>query len=311
MYSPNFTVANKTFCLNLHYNSDDSYLFVNGKKFIKFKVKKQSVVEKLSLGDISANFNQADRKSTGLYGYIYDFSADYNAISNDKIHDIHAYLIKKNGIISMFGFIKKYFVVAMTFINFNLSNVNSLECVSMNNQECQIRTEITNLNTNESMFYPYSIKINKCKGSCNKINYPYAKKCIPENIKNTNVKVFNLMSRTNETRHIKCHKICKCRCGLDLSVCNNKQRWNEGKCRCECQESIDKGIRDTGFIWNPSNCECECDKSCDIGEYLGYKNCKCRKKVIDKLIEESSENIDENKMLYNETLDIISSSDNS
>ena len=67
---------------------------------------------------------------------------------------------------------------------------------------------------------------------------------------------------------------------------------------------------DKGFVWNPSNYECECDKSCDIGEYLDYKNCKWRKKIIDKLIEECGENIDENKMLYNETLDIISSCDN-
>ena len=67
---------------------------------------------------------------------------------------------------------------------------------------------------------------------------------------------------------------------------------------------------DKGFIWNPSNCECEYDKSCDIGEYLDYKNCMCRKKIVDKLIEECSENIDENKMFCNETLDIISSSDN-
>ena len=67
----------------------------------------------------------------------------------------------------MFEFIKKCFFTAMTFINFNLSNANSLECVSMNNQECKIRTEIINLNTNEPMFYPYSIKINKCKVSCN------------------------------------------------------------------------------------------------------------------------------------------------
>ena len=55
---------------------------------------------------------------------------------------------------------------------------------------------------------------------------------------------------------------------------------------------------------------CECDKSCDIGEYLGYKNCKCRKKIIDKLNEECSENINGNEMLYNETLHIISSNDN-
>ena len=89
----------------------------------------------------------------------------------------------------MFGFIKKCFFTAMTFFNFNLSNVNFLECVSMNNQERKIITEIINLNTNEPMFYPYSIKINRCKGSYNTINDPYAKICLPDQIKNTNVKV--------------------------------------------------------------------------------------------------------------------------
>ena len=72
----------------------------------------------------------------------------------------------------------------------------------MNNQECKIGPEIINLNTNETLFYPYSIKLKRCKGSCNTINDPYAKICAPDQVKNTNVKVFNLMSRTNETRHI-------------------------------------------------------------------------------------------------------------
>ena len=210
----------------------------------------------------------------------------------------------------MFGFIKKCFFTAMTFFNRSLSSVNSLECVSMNNQECKIRPEIININTNEPLFYPYSIKINRCKGSCNTINDPCAKICVPDEIKNTNVKVFNLMSRINETRHIKWHKTCKYRCRLDASICNNKQRWNNDKCKCECKELIDKGMCDKEFIWNPSNCKCECDKSCDIAEYLDYKNCKCRKKILDKLTEECSENINGNEMLYNETLDIISSSDN-
>ena len=156
----------------------------------------------------------------------------------------------------MFRFIKKCFFTAVTFINFKLSTVNSLEYVSMNNQEYKIRTEIINLNTNGPMFY----------------------RKIPDRIKDTLVKVFNLMSRTNETRHIKWHKTCKCRRRLDASICNNKQRWNDDKCRCECKELIAKWVCDKGFIWNPSNCECECDKSCDIGEYLGYKNCKCTKK---------------------------------
>ena len=82
----------------------------------------------------------------------------------------------------------------MTFFSCDVLNVNSLECVSMNNQECKIRPEIINLNTNEPLFYPYSIKIKNCKGSCNTINDRYAKICVPDNIKNTNVKVFNLMS---------------------------------------------------------------------------------------------------------------------
>ena len=88
----------------------------------------------------------------------------------------------------------------------------------------------------------------------------------------------------------------KYKCRLDASVCNNKQRWNEDKCRCECKELIDKGIYDKGFNWNPSNCECECDKSCDVGEYLDYENCKWRKQFVDKLVEECTGNIDEKEI---------------
>ena len=109
------------------------------------------------------------------------------------------------------------------------------------------------------------------------------------------------MSRTNETRHIEWHETCKHKCRLDASVCNNKQHWNNEKCRCECKELIDTGRADKGFIWNPSNCQCECHKSCDVGEYLDYKNCKCRKTLADKLVEECSENIDGNEMIYNGT----------
>ena len=157
----------------------------------------------------------------------------------------------------MFGFIKKMLFTAMTFFISNILNVNSLACVSMNNQGCKIRSEITIVNTNEPVFYPFSIKVNTCGGCCNGINDPYAKLCVPDVVKNINVKVFNLMSRINETRHIIWHETCKCICRLSVSVCNNRQRWNEDKCRCEYKELIDKGICDKGFIWNPSNCECE------------------------------------------------------
>ena len=141
-----------------------------------------------------------------------------------------------------------------------------MKCVSINNQECRIRPEITNINSNEPTFYPYSIELNKCSGSCNNINDPHAKFCVPDSVKNINVKVFNLMSRTNETRQVKSCKTCKCKCRLDASICNNKQIWNNDKCSCECKELVGKGMCDKGFIWNPSNCEFECDKLCDVGE---------------------------------------------
>ena len=111
----------------------------------------------------------------------------------------------------MFRFVKKCFCTAVIF-SCSVLNVISLKCVSMNNQECRIRAERKNANSNEPTFYPYSFKINKCSGSCNNINDPYAKLCVPDIFKNINVKVVNIMSRTSETRHI------------DRHVCNNKQR---------------------------------------------------------------------------------------
>ena len=115
------------------------------------------------------------------------------------------------------------------------SKYEFLRMFLVNDQKYEIRSKIININTNEPVFYHYSIKINRCKGSCSTINDPYARICVPDNIKSRNVKVFNLMSRTNQTRHIEWHKTCKCKCRLDVSVCSNKQRWNEDKCKCECK----------------------------------------------------------------------------
>ena len=83
------------------------------------------------------------------------------------------------------------------------------------------------INNKKSLFYSFSIKVNKCSGSSNNINDPYTKLCLPDTIKNMNVKVCNLMSRSNQTRHIEWHETCKCKCRLNVNVCNNKQRWNK------------------------------------------------------------------------------------
>ena len=95
--------------------------------------------------------------------------------------------------------VKKCFFLGLTI----LSNfTNPLDCISIKNQECKVRPEIININSNNSMFYPFSIKVNKSNCNCNNINNPYARICVPDIVKNLNVKVFNLTSRTNETRQI-------------------------------------------------------------------------------------------------------------
>ena len=127
----------------------------------------------------------------------------------------------------MFEFIKKVFVVAMTFFDFNELSVNSLECISMKNQECKVREKVINVNTNSPVFYPFSVKVNKCSGNWNNISDPYARLCVPDVFKNINLKVFNLMSWSNQRKQIKWHKNCKCEYRLNSIICNNNQKWNK------------------------------------------------------------------------------------
>ena len=103
----------------------------------------------------------------------------------------------------------------------------------------------------EPVLFYFTIEKSKCSGSYNNINNLYARSCVPDVVKSLNVRVFNLMSRTNETRHIECHETCKCKYRLDASVCNNKQRWNDDQYKCECKELIDKGVCDKGLFGIP------------------------------------------------------------
>ena len=220
MYSINFTVTKNKFCLSLHYNEANSCLFVNGREIYKFKEKISEIVATpLCLGNISKHWSVDNMKKTGFNGYVYDLSVDYDAIAVDDILDIHKYLMKKNNIIwydtclsdtsrkwriKMFGFIKKIFLTGLTVLSYLIPLcATSLNCISMTNQECKVRPKIINVNSDKPVFYPFSIKTRECSGICNNINDPYAEMCVPDVVKNLNVKVFNLMSWTNETRHIK------------------------------------------------------------------------------------------------------------
>ena len=93
MYSINFAKKNTKFCLRLHYNGANSYLFVNGAEIIKFKAKDSEILTySLCLGNISKDWSQDNMKKTGFNGYIYDFSTDYNAIAVSDILDIHKFI---------------------------------------------------------------------------------------------------------------------------------------------------------------------------------------------------------------------------
>ena len=100
MYSINFSATGRRFCLTLYYNGDNSYLFVDGREMIKFKTKDSEIVaNSLCLGNISNDSSESNRKKTGLYGSIYDFSINHKAIALNDILDIHKYLTKKHNIV--------------------------------------------------------------------------------------------------------------------------------------------------------------------------------------------------------------------
>ena len=161
------------------------------------------------------------------------------------------------------------------FINlFNVLKVKALECLSATNQKCLPRPKILDVNegVGEALFYPYNILVNKFSGSCDMLDDPMAKLCVPNVIKSVNMKVYNFLMRLNETRNVSWHESCKCVCRLNSSVCNSKQIWNSDTCSCDCNEDFAGIITcNKGYMWNPSTCTCECDMWCKPGQYLDYK----------------------------------------
>ena len=165
--------------------------------------------------------------------------------------------------------------------------------MSVVNQKCMPRPKICDVNegVGEVLFYPYNVQVNKCSGSCNTLDNPMEKLCVPNVIKGVNMQV---LMRLNETRNVLWHESCKCVCKLNSSVCNNKQIWNSDTCRCNCNEDFASIISCAkGYSWHPSICECQCDKWCQPGQYLDDKNCVCKNKLIGRLIEECTSVINE------------------
>ena len=182
---------------------------------------------------------------------------------------------------------------------FNVLKVNTLECLSAINRECMPRPKILDVNEGigEALFYPYNVQINKYSGSCNTLDNPMSRICVPNIIKNVNIKVYNFLMRLNETRNVLWHESCKCVCKLNSSVCNSKQTWNSDACRCDCNEDFSGIINCTkGYMWNPSTCAYECDMWCKPGQYLNHKNCISKNKLVGRVIAECANVMNETMM---------------
>ena len=123
---------------------------------------------------------------------------------------------------------------------FGIIKTEALECVSVINQKCMPRPKILDVNEGigEPLFYPYNVLVNKYSGNSDTLDKPMPKMCVPNIIKEINMKVYNFLMRLNETRSVLWHKSCKCVCKLNSSVCNNKQIWNSDTCRCDCNEDF-------------------------------------------------------------------------
>ena len=195
-------------------------------------------------------------------------------------------------------------VINLSISLFSIIETKALECVSVVNQKCMSRPKILDVNegVGEALFYLYNVLVNKCSGSLT-LDNPMAKLCVPNIIKRINMKVYNFLMRLNETRNVLWHESCKCVCRLNSSVCNNKQIWNSDTCRCDCNENF-AGIMtcNKGYTWNSSSCACEFDMWCKPGEYLDYKKCVCKNKLIGRVIAECTNVINETLMNNNDNI---------
>ena len=170
-------------------------------------------------------------------------------------------------------------VIHLLISLFSIIKTKALECVSVVNQKCMPRPKILDVNegVGKALLYPYNVLVNKCSGSCNTLDDPMPKLCVPNIIKRVNIKVYNFLMRLNETWKVLWHKSCKCVCQLNSSACSSKQIWNSDTCSCACNDDF-AGIMtcNKGYMWNSSTCACKCDMWCKPGQYLDNKKCVCK-----------------------------------
>ena len=163
------TKSGKKNVLSLHYNGNNSFLFVSATKVYQFKAKHSQQKTKhyaLCLGNVSKDFTINNMKKAGLKGVVKCFFIDFNPIDNNDILDIHKYLMKRTWQKIMFALIKQIFIGLLTRL---VNGSNHTKCVWLRNQKCIIQPTLINLHPNECSpefhYYPFTVKLDKCVGS--------------------------------------------------------------------------------------------------------------------------------------------------
>ena len=142
-----------------------------------------------------------------------------------------------------------------------ISASNHTKCVSLSNQKCEIQPTFTNLHPNECSqefhCYPFTVKLDKCVGSCNTLNDLSNKVCVPNKTEDLNLSVFIMITVINELKALIRHVSCECKYKFDKRKFNSNQWWNNDRCQYECKKHH---IYKKDYIWNPSTCICENEK---------------------------------------------------
>ena len=124
--------------------------------------------------------------------------------------------------------------------------------------------------------------MNKCNWSCNTVEDPFGRVCIPNRLEYVNLKVFDMIKGINDLKALSKHISYECRCEFDGRKYNSRQKWNNYKYQCDYIKPIRHRACEEEYSWNLNTCACECDKDCNIGENL--KNCGWTKNLVDDLV---------------------------
>ena len=157
----------------------------------------------------------------------------------------------------MLRLIEKMFIRLLTSI---VSASNHTKCVLLSNQKCMTQPTPINLYPNEYSeelcYYSFAVNLDRCDGNCNTLDELSNKVCVPNETKDLNLNVFNMVTGIKESRTLTKHISCKCKCKFNSKKCNSNQKWNNNKCRCVCKNPKEHHCK-KNYFWNPATCSCK------------------------------------------------------